>query len=115
MNLYYITEPIEWEDFEEDDDVIDLRAYNIVGGVFHFDLMQLPPQPKICNKWTITRCKLSNMASEVAILQFTLEISGTFSHTYGSPPPRHRILAILFRLFGFLAPKNIYFFGFLIF
>jgi hypothetical protein len=42
MNLYYITEPIEWEDFEEDDDVIDLRAYNIVGGVFHFNLMQLP-------------------------------------------------------------------------
>ncbi|CAG2234316.1 CASC1 [Mytilus edulis] len=48
-------EPVEWEDFEEDDDVIDLRAYNIVGGVFHFDLMQLPPQPKVCNKWTITR------------------------------------------------------------
>ena len=74
MNLYYITEPIEWEDFEEDDDVIDLRAYNIVGGVFHFDLMQLPPQPKICNKWTITRCKLSNMASEVAILMLKSEI-----------------------------------------
>lgn len=48
-------EPVEWEDFEEDDDVIDLRAYSIVGGVFHLDLMQLPPQPKVCNKWTITK------------------------------------------------------------
>lgn len=50
-------EPCEWEDFEEDDDVIDLRANHIVGGVFHFDLMALPPQPKAVNTWVITRRK----------------------------------------------------------
>ncbi|KAK3598788.1 hypothetical protein CHS0354_020899 [Potamilus streckersoni] len=48
-------EPLEWEDFDEDDDVIDLRANNVVGGVFHFNLMHLPPQPKTANNWIITR------------------------------------------------------------
>ncbi|XP_062591912.1 dynein axonemal intermediate chain 7 homolog [Saccostrea cucullata] len=48
-------EPLEWEDFEEDEDVVDLRANDIVGGVFHFDLMALPPQPKTMNKWIVTR------------------------------------------------------------
>ncbi|XP_048780286.1 dynein axonemal intermediate chain 7 homolog isoform X2 [Ostrea edulis] len=48
-------EPLEWEDFEDDEDVVDLRANDIVGGVFHFDLMTLPPQPKTLNKWIVTR------------------------------------------------------------
>ncbi|ESO92391.1 hypothetical protein LOTGIDRAFT_206612 [Lottia gigantea] len=47
-------EPAEWEDFDEDDDIIDLRAYHIVGGVISFDLIELPPQPKQVNTWTIT-------------------------------------------------------------
>ena len=53
----FFTEPLEWEDFEEEEDVVDLRANDIVGGVFHFDLMSLPPQPKTMNKWIVTRCK----------------------------------------------------------
>ncbi|KAL3842016.1 hypothetical protein ACJMK2_020088 [Sinanodonta woodiana] len=48
-------EPPEWEDFDEDEDVIDLRANHVVGGVFHFNLMHLPPQPKTGNNWIITR------------------------------------------------------------
>lgn len=55
--LLYLTEPLEWEDFEDDEDVVDLRANDIVGGVFHFDLMTLPPQPKTLNKWIVTRSK----------------------------------------------------------
>ncbi|XP_021353310.1 axonemal 84 kDa protein-like isoform X3 [Mizuhopecten yessoensis] len=47
-------EPQEWEDFAEDDDIVDLRANDIVGGVFHFDLMHLPPQPKSMASWTTT-------------------------------------------------------------
>ncbi|XP_050403844.1 dynein axonemal intermediate chain 7 [Patella vulgata] len=47
-------EPVEWEDFDEDDDIIDLRAYHILGGVISFDLVELPPQPKQVNSWTIT-------------------------------------------------------------
>lgn len=48
-------EPPEWEDFDEEDDVVDLRAYHVVGGVFSFDLLDLPPQPKQCRDWTITQ------------------------------------------------------------
>lgn len=48
-------EPLEYEDFEEEEDVVDLRANDIVGGVFHFNLMSLPPQPKTMNKWVVTR------------------------------------------------------------
>ncbi|KAL4224695.1 Protein casc1 [Mactra antiquata] len=48
-------EPPEWEDFDEDEDVVDLRANHVLGGVFHFNLMSLPPQPKTVNNWTITR------------------------------------------------------------
>ncbi|XP_033752163.1 LOW QUALITY PROTEIN: axonemal 84 kDa protein-like [Pecten maximus] len=47
-------EPQEWEDFAEDDDIVDLRANDIVGGVLHFDLMHLPPQPKSMASWTTT-------------------------------------------------------------
>lgn len=57
FNVTCYSEPPEWEDFEEDDDVVDLRAYNVLGGVFSFDLMALPPQPKPVNNWTITRCE----------------------------------------------------------
>ena len=48
-------EPEEWEDFDGDDDVVDLRAYAVLGGVFHFNLLHLPPQPKVVKDWTITQ------------------------------------------------------------
>ncbi|XP_070199022.1 dynein axonemal intermediate chain 7 homolog isoform X1 [Littorina saxatilis] len=48
-------DPPEWEDFDEEDDVVDLRAYHVVGGVFCFDLLSLPPQPKVCKDWVITQ------------------------------------------------------------
>ncbi|XP_076471595.1 dynein axonemal intermediate chain 7-like isoform X4 [Babylonia areolata] len=48
-------EPQEWEDFDEEDDIVDLRAYHVVGGIFTFDLLNLPPQPKVCKNWTITQ------------------------------------------------------------
>ena len=51
-------EPEEWEDFDGDDDVVDLRAYAVLGGVFHFNLLHLPPQPKVIKDWTITQGKL---------------------------------------------------------
>ena len=30
----HLTEPTEWEDFDEEDDIIDLRANDVLGGVF---------------------------------------------------------------------------------
>ena len=62
-------EPPEWEDFDEDEDVMDLRANHVLGGVFHFNLMALPPQPKIVNNWVITRSKF--------IVFLTLMVVGT--------------------------------------
>lgn len=48
-------EPAEWEDFDEEDVVVDLRAYHVLGGVFNFDLLDLPPQPKSCKNLVITQ------------------------------------------------------------
>ena len=53
--VFVSVEPEEWEDFDGDDDVVDLRAYAVLGGVFHFNLLHLPPQPKVVKDWTITQ------------------------------------------------------------
>ncbi|BFZ05042.1 hypothetical protein BsWGS_08084 [Bradybaena similaris] len=46
----------EWEDFDEEDDVIDLRAYDVLGGVYMFNLLEMPPQPKTVEScWVITK------------------------------------------------------------
>ena len=50
-------EPLDLEDFDGEDDVIDLRAYHVVGGVYHFNLLHLPPQPKNVNDWVITQVR----------------------------------------------------------
>lgn len=47
-------EPPEWEDLQEDEDVVDLRGNHVTGDVFHFNLLHLPPQPKTVNNWIIT-------------------------------------------------------------
>ncbi|XP_041366067.1 axonemal 84 kDa protein-like [Gigantopelta aegis] len=47
-------EPVEWLDFDEFDDVLDLRAFHVIGEIITFNLLELPPQPKTVNKWTIT-------------------------------------------------------------
>jgi len=46
-------EPVEFDDFDGDEDAIDLRAYQVLGGVFSFDLIELPPQPRTMKNWII--------------------------------------------------------------
>jgi len=48
-------EPPEWEDFDEEDDVVDLRANHVLGGLLRLHLLHLPPQPKAAGAWTITQ------------------------------------------------------------
>ncbi|ELU16422.1 hypothetical protein CAPTEDRAFT_227810 [Capitella teleta] len=48
-------EPEEFEDFDGDDDAVDLRAFSVMGGIFHFNLLHLPPQPKTVQSWILTR------------------------------------------------------------
>ncbi|XP_030844896.1 protein CASC1 isoform X2 [Strongylocentrotus purpuratus] len=46
----------EEEDYElEDEDTVDLRAYQVLGGVIHFDLLTMPPQPKHIKNWIMTQ------------------------------------------------------------
>ena len=52
---FFTAEPIDCDDFDGDDEEVDLRAYQVVGGIFHFDLLNLPPQPKTVNTWIITQ------------------------------------------------------------
>nr|XP_006821721.1 PREDICTED: axonemal 84 kDa protein-like isoform X2 [Saccoglossus kowalevskii] len=45
----------EEEEIEEDEDVVDMRQYQALGGVIHYDLLQLPPQPKTVKTWLMTQ------------------------------------------------------------
>ena len=66
----YCSEPVDYEDFDGGDTSIDLRAYHVVGGVVHFNLLQMPPQPKVIRGWTITQCMFL-----VSILIFSFCVS----------------------------------------
>lgn len=50
------TDDIQGDDLDDDildEDVIDLRQYHQLGGIFHLDLVKLPPQAKTINGWTL--------------------------------------------------------------
>ena len=53
-------EPVDYEDFDGDEDTVDLRGFHVVGGIFHFNLLQMPPQPHVVKNWTITQCQLDD-------------------------------------------------------
>lgn len=38
-----------------DPDVVDLRQFHPLGGVYHIDLLEMPPQPKSVKGWTLTQ------------------------------------------------------------
>ncbi|KAH9519149.1 hypothetical protein Btru_074844 [Bulinus truncatus] len=63
-------EPAEYEDFDEEDDVVDLRAYDVLGGIYHFNLLHLPPQPKTVGAWTITQLV---DPPEISVLDYTAD------------------------------------------
>jgi len=54
--IYFCTELREFDDFEGDDETIDLRGFHVVGGLLFFNLLHTPPQPRVINSWTITQC-----------------------------------------------------------
>ncbi|VDO01756.1 unnamed protein product [Rodentolepis nana] len=45
-----------WEPLNLPDDAIDLCDYHVVGGVFQFDLLKLPRQPRTGRGWNWTNC-----------------------------------------------------------
>nr|XP_014341768.1 PREDICTED: protein CASC1 isoform X2 [Latimeria chalumnae] len=61
---------LEEEEEEEEileNDVVDLRQYITLGGVYYFDLVKLPPQPKQIKGWTIVEhdhCQLNSLLGE---------------------------------------------------
>ena len=42
----------------DDEAVVDLRQFKALGGIIHCSLLELPPQPKTVNNWTIRESKL---------------------------------------------------------
>lgn len=63
---------VEWEDFDGDEDVIDLRAYSVMGPVFHLDLLQLPPQPKQAQDWVMTIIE----GAQLTPLDYMVDVGG---------------------------------------
>ena len=69
MYIYFLAEeaPALEEEAEEkknveieldeilDPDVVDLRQFHPLGGVYHIDLVEMPPQPKAVKGWTLTQ------------------------------------------------------------
>ena len=49
--------------------MVDLRAYRPLGGIVHFNLFHMPPQPHTVKSWTITQRKshLSKKSFDVMI------------------------------------------------
>lgn len=45
----------EYEDFDGYDDVVDMRANIIIGSVVHFNVLEMPPQPKTLKDMVITQ------------------------------------------------------------
>ena len=45
-------------DEDDDDDVVDLRAFSSADKVIYMDLFELPPQPKVVKNWTMQHSKL---------------------------------------------------------
>ena len=42
---------------EEEDDVVDLRAFSAIGPLMFIELLDLPPQPKVVNGWIMQQSK----------------------------------------------------------
>ena len=36
-----------------DKEELNLRRYRVIGGLIHFDLLHIPPQPKVVGAWTL--------------------------------------------------------------
>ena len=69
-----LSEPVDYEDFVVGESSVDLRAFHVVGGVLHFNLLQMPPQPKVIRGWTITQCMCCSVLIDVALI-FSCHIS----------------------------------------
>ena len=40
-----------------DPDVVDLRQFHPLGGIYHIELLEMPPQPKAVRGWTLTQVR----------------------------------------------------------
>lgn len=63
--------PPQWETVNLPADAIDLRDYHVVGGVFQFDLLKLPRQPRTGRGWHWTN---RVEPAVLAPLEYTVDI-----------------------------------------
>ncbi|KAJ7373528.1 Protein casc1 [Desmophyllum pertusum] len=57
------------EEDEEDDDVVDLRAFSAIGPLMFIELLDLPPQPKVVNGWIMQQI----VSSELKRVNYQIE------------------------------------------
>ena len=58
---------VEFEDFDGNDDVLDMRASQVMGGTFTFDLLNMPPQPKNVNNWTLNQSESYSLSLSLSL------------------------------------------------
>ena len=63
-----------------DPDVVDLRQFHPLGGIYHIDLLEMPPQPKAVKGWTLTQVPHVLLLDE-AIIQIS-EFCFYLSHCF---------------------------------
>lgn len=63
----------------DDESVIDLRQFKALGGIIHCSLLELPPQPKTVNNWTIREI----IDPELIYLPFSSDLSGRHTASSG--------------------------------
>ncbi|KAM9845823.1 dynein axonemal intermediate chain 7 [Aulostomus maculatus] len=64
------------------DPVVDVMQYTAVGGVFYFDLFQLPPQPSHVNSWEIRQV----LSTGLQVFQYPTEKSHSDVKAPSCPP-----------------------------
>ncbi|XP_072047400.1 LOW QUALITY PROTEIN: dynein axonemal intermediate chain 7 homolog [Amphiura filiformis] len=70
----------------DDEDTVDMRAYQVLGGVVHFDLLCLPPQPKQVKSWLMTQVtmdELKRVPYAADSNKLGLSLSGNMTMTMG--------------------------------
>ncbi|CAH2278497.1 Hypothetical predicted protein [Pelobates cultripes] len=88
-----------------EDDVVDLRQYTTLGGVYYFDVIALPPQYKQVNGWTMVQIlegglQMYPYPQDLSLLNLT-GMSQQEKELENAAPP----VAVSFRV-----PKNVFFF-----
>ncbi|XP_072327923.1 dynein axonemal intermediate chain 7 isoform X2 [Scyliorhinus torazame] len=72
---------------EIDDNIVDFRLYTPLGGVYYYDVLKLPPQPKFVKGWRIVQLKDTGLQTCIYPPESTKEDIPTPDEKEGENPP----------------------------